>query len=184
MPRYTYIFLILIVSATNLICQKFDSNIDIDKKPRNIDIFLREELSVLPGDQAYRAEDIWREAGSKKIKISIPTNPNSKDILRNITIEDAGDLIDGFNKFIYNSRNETITNLLLITNLSKGDYLLDKFKESSGVYKPDVGSKANIEFSGVYYFDDFHIRITEFSDEKMEFKIFQNPEILRKPKQK
>lgn len=144
-------------------------------KARTIGEFLKEEFTALPGDQLYRAQDLWESLGSKKINIIQPTNSKSKDISKTIIIEDAEELVDGFLKFVYNSKNETITSITISTKLDKGDYYLDKFIEHEGQYEPTISNSKNVEFSGRYYFDDFIIGVIGYSDsEKTDLSISSN----------
>lgn len=155
--------------------QNYDKNIDYFKKIRIIGEFLKEEFDVLPGDQLYKAQDLWEGLGSKKIKIDEPSNPKSKDFIKNVSINDAAELVAGYKKFYYQGKNETIESMTISTDLEKGDILIEKFIEKEGQYEPTATKSNSIEFIGTYTFDDFIIRVTEFSkDEKMDFVITKN----------
>lgn len=146
----------------------------VPQKERIIGEFLREHLNVLPGEQLYKAQDLWESIGAKKIKISEPSK-SSKDLVKSITIEDA-DIVEDFIKVVYSSRNETINSMTLSVELEKGDFFIDKFIEHEGQYEPNSNKSTNIEFSGSYRFDDFTIRVTEFKkDERIDITITHNP---------
>ncbi|MBX3045065.1 MAG: hypothetical protein KIT33_14555 [Candidatus Kapabacteria bacterium] len=150
------------------------------KKAVLIEDFLREHFSVLPGDQLYRAEDLWTSLGSKKMKFNNPSNSRGKDLIKSIVVEDVEDLVDGYYKFSYNSKNETINSMTISASLEKGDFFLDKFIEMQGKYEPARNTGKNVEFSGSYFFDDFTIKVTEYSNpQKLDIVISDNPNYNR-----
>jgi hypothetical protein len=149
----------------------------VPQKTRIIGEFLHETFEVLPGDQFYRAEDLWKSLGSQKMKVSDPRG--GKDLVKTLTIDDA-DIIEGFIKFVYNSRNETINSMTVSTELDKGDTFLDKFIELEGQYEPSSKTAKNVEFSGTYTFDDYIIRVSESSkEEKFDFIITKRANVIR-----
>ncbi|MDT3739929.1 MAG: hypothetical protein RO257_10570 [Candidatus Kapabacteria bacterium] len=175
MKHSTIILLMTFVFTFPAFSQKYDPNIDYFKKIRIIGEFLKEEFDVLPGDQLYKAQDLWEGLGSKKIKIEEPLNPKSKDFIKNVAVNDVAELVSGYRKFYYQGKNETIESMTISTDLEKGDILIGKFIEKEGQYEPTATKSNSIEFIGTYTFDDFIIRVTEYSkDEKMEFVITKN----------
>ena len=144
----------------------------IPQKARIVGEFLQETLEVLPGDQFYRAEDLWKSLGSTKMKVSDPKG--GKDLVKSLTINDA-DIVEGFIKVVYNSRNETINSMTISVELEKGDMFIDKFIELEGQYEPISKTAKNVEFSGTYTFDDYIIRVSESSkEEKIDISITKN----------
>lgn len=145
-------------------------------KPRLVGEFLKEEIIVLVGEQLYKSLDLWEQSGAKNIKIDEPPlNQKSKDFLKNISIFDAGIVIEGFIKVVYYGKNESIVQILLVTNLQKGDYFLNKFSNLNGQYEPINTTNKNIVSQGNYFFDDYIIKITEKNNETIEFSITKNP---------
>lgn len=170
-------FLILCV---NSILSQVNRNQLIPERVKIIGDFLRSELDILPGEQLYRAQDLWESLGSKKMKTDEPKNNKGKDITKTLKVDDAGEFVDGFLKFSYQAKNETITTLTFSTELEKGDYFIDKFVGLEGRYDPIKNNSKAVEYSGSYTFDDFKIRITEYSkDPKIEFVITKNPSFNR-----
>ncbi len=173
LKNFNILVISFLVLTTSLFCQyRAPAN---SQKARIIGEFLKEQFTVLPGDQLYRAQDLWESLGSTKINVIQPTNSKSKDISKTVIIEDTQDLVEGFLKFVYNSKNETITSITITANLDKGDFYLDKFIEHEGQYEPTISNGKNVEYSGRYYFDDFIIGVIGYSDsEKTDLTITNN----------
>lgn len=146
-------------------------------KMRLIGDFLRENFEILPGDQLYRAEDLWKSLGSKKMKVSAPKG--NKSLNRTLTVEDA-DIIEGYIKFVYSSTNETINSVTISVEIEKGDSFLDKFIELEGQYEPNSKAPSNVEFSGTYTFDDYYIKVSESSrEERIDIVITKRNTVVR-----
>jgi hypothetical protein len=176
MKNVTLIFLTLCLAVSSIYAQtRFNQNNILPTKQKLIGDFLRNEINVLPGDQLYKAQDLWEEIGSKKITVKEPEKVKGKDFIKDIIISDANELVDGFDSFTYNGKNETISTLKFSTTLDKGDTFLEKFSDLEGQYEPDKSKSANIEFSGKYTFDDYIIKVTELKKElRMDFVISKN----------
>jgi hypothetical protein len=146
-------------------------------KPRLVAEFLQQELSVIPGEQLYKAQDLWEQSGAKKIKIDAPIgSAKSKDFIKNITIEDAGTVVEGFKKVVYNGKNETIIGITITTTLDKGDFFLEKFVDLNGQYEPINSTSKSIVSQGNYFFDDYIIKATEYTNDTIDLNITKNPQ--------
>lgn len=175
MRNFTLCIILIAISFTYLSYGQSGRQV-IPQKQRMIGEFLKEEFSILPGDQFYRAQDLWQSIGSKKMNLKEPLNSKSKDISKSLVVEDVSDFAEGYLKFVYNSKNETINSISISSNNEKGDFLLDTFIEMEGQYQPSNSTLKNVDYVGRYIFDDFTIIVTGFSNEdRTDFVITKNP---------